>query len=220
MAGLIIILLYACKLAFLASSTCVKIIEVSPKNEARKAYLHLHKRTILCPPFMKGVYEIIFESIVQESYTPYKKLSYWLTIKLLFSLGYISAIPPGWCGRNVKSNTCFISRSIFILSILSFESHFVSHLPSPCAPFFCINITAPLYLISLLPLPILDVLSLSICTFVSHSIQNDTLSFILTSQIISNMLSSRTTWVSPTSKDKCFLIRNGSVRGQNNITFS
>ena len=40
MADLIVILLYVCKLAFLASSTCVKIIEFSLKNEARKAYLH------------------------------------------------------------------------------------------------------------------------------------------------------------------------------------
>ena len=59
MAGLIIILLYACKLALLASSTCVKIIEFSPKNEARKAYLHLHKIIILCPPFMKEVYKVL-----------------------------------------------------------------------------------------------------------------------------------------------------------------
>ena len=48
MVGLIIvILLYACKLAFLASSTCVKIIEFSLKNEARKVYLHVHKRIII-----------------------------------------------------------------------------------------------------------------------------------------------------------------------------
>ena len=47
MAGLIVILLYACKLAFLASSTCVKIIEFSLKNEARKAYLHVHKIIII-----------------------------------------------------------------------------------------------------------------------------------------------------------------------------
>ena len=56
MAGLIVILLYACKLAFLASSTCVKIIEFSLKNEARKAYLHVHKRIIIMPAIMKEVY--------------------------------------------------------------------------------------------------------------------------------------------------------------------
>ena len=49
MAGLIVILLYACKLAFLASSTCVEIIEISLKNEARKANLHVHKRIIIMP---------------------------------------------------------------------------------------------------------------------------------------------------------------------------
>ena len=37
------------KLAFLASSTCVKIIEFSLENEARKAYLHEHKRIIIMP---------------------------------------------------------------------------------------------------------------------------------------------------------------------------
>ena len=58
MADLIVILLYACKLAFLASSTCVKIIEFSLKNEARKAYLHLHKRIIItCIIIMPTIYE-------------------------------------------------------------------------------------------------------------------------------------------------------------------
>ena len=47
--GLIVILLCACKLAFQASSSCVKIIEFSLKNEARKAYLHAHKRIIIMP---------------------------------------------------------------------------------------------------------------------------------------------------------------------------
>ena len=60
MAGLIVILLYACKLAFLASSTCVKIIEFSLKNEARKAYLHVHKRIIIMPAIMKEVYNLIY----------------------------------------------------------------------------------------------------------------------------------------------------------------
>ena len=45
----IVILLYAYKLAFLASSTCVKIIEFSFRNEARKDYLHLYKIIIIMP---------------------------------------------------------------------------------------------------------------------------------------------------------------------------
>ena len=49
MAGLVVIILYACKLAFLASSTCVKIIECLLKNDARKAYLRVHKRIIIMP---------------------------------------------------------------------------------------------------------------------------------------------------------------------------
>ena len=49
MAGLIVILLYAYKLAFLASWTCVKIIAFSLKSEARKAYLHWHKRILIMP---------------------------------------------------------------------------------------------------------------------------------------------------------------------------
>ncbi len=53
MAGLIVILLCACKLAFQASSTCVKIKEFLVKNEARKAYLHVHKRIII----MLAIYE-------------------------------------------------------------------------------------------------------------------------------------------------------------------
>ena len=56
MAGLNVILLYACKLAFLASSTCVKTIEFAFKNEARKADLHVHKRIIIMPAIMKEVY--------------------------------------------------------------------------------------------------------------------------------------------------------------------
>ena len=49
MEGLIVILLYACKLAFLASSACIKIIELSLKNEARKATLRAHKIVIIMP---------------------------------------------------------------------------------------------------------------------------------------------------------------------------
>ena len=55
MVGLIVILLCACKLASLTSSTCVKTIEFSLKNEARKAYLHVHKRIIIMPAIMKEV---------------------------------------------------------------------------------------------------------------------------------------------------------------------
>ena len=80
MSGLIIILLYACKLAFLAlaSSACVRIIEFSPKNEARKAYFHLHKRIILMPPIYerclwpKGI-------IVNNAYT-----KFWGANKVLY----------------------------------------------------------------------------------------------------------------------------------------
>ena len=54
MACLIVILLYACKLAFLALSACVKIIEFSLKSEARKAYLHVNKIILLIP----AIYEI------------------------------------------------------------------------------------------------------------------------------------------------------------------
>ena len=49
MADLFVILLCSCKLAFLASSTCIKIIEFSLKNEAKKAYLHVLKRIIIIP---------------------------------------------------------------------------------------------------------------------------------------------------------------------------
>ena len=49
MARLIVILLSACKLAFLTSSTCVKIIDFSLENEAKKAYWHVHKRIIIIP---------------------------------------------------------------------------------------------------------------------------------------------------------------------------
>ena len=58
MAGLIVILLSASKLAFLASSTCVKTIEFSVKNDARKAYLYVHKRIIIMPAIMKGLKEV------------------------------------------------------------------------------------------------------------------------------------------------------------------
>ena len=62
MPGFIVILLCACKLAFLASSTCVKTIEFSLKNDARKAYLHVHKRIIIVRAIMKEVYTAIFSS--------------------------------------------------------------------------------------------------------------------------------------------------------------
>ena len=53
MVDLIVVLLYACKLAFLALPTCVNIMEFSLQNEARKAYLHTHKRIII----MSAIYE-------------------------------------------------------------------------------------------------------------------------------------------------------------------
>ena len=57
MVGLIVILLYTCKLAFIASSTRVKKLEFSPENEARKAYLHLHKRIIsMAAIYKRGLY--------------------------------------------------------------------------------------------------------------------------------------------------------------------
>ena len=61
MAGLIVILLYACKLALLTSSTCEKIIEFSLTNEAMQAYLHIYKRIIIMP----AIYErgLLFVSL-------------------------------------------------------------------------------------------------------------------------------------------------------------
>ena len=56
MEGLIVILLYAFKLAFLASLACVRTKEFSRKSEVKKAYLHAHKRIIIMPAIMKEVY--------------------------------------------------------------------------------------------------------------------------------------------------------------------
>ena len=65
MAGLIVILLYACKLAFLTSSACVKIIEFSLKSEARKAYLHVHKRILIMPAiYERGLFSM-YKDIVR-----------------------------------------------------------------------------------------------------------------------------------------------------------
>ena len=59
----IVILLYARKLAFLVSSTCVTILEFSLKIGTRKAYLHVHKRMVIMPAiYERGDYEIILES--------------------------------------------------------------------------------------------------------------------------------------------------------------
>ena len=56
MGGLIVILLYAFKLAFLASLACVRTKEFSLKSKVKKAYLHAHKRIIIMPAIMKEVY--------------------------------------------------------------------------------------------------------------------------------------------------------------------
>ena len=56
MEGLIVILLYAFKLAFLASLACVKTNIFSLKSEAKKAYLHAHKRILIMPSILQGVY--------------------------------------------------------------------------------------------------------------------------------------------------------------------
>ena len=56
MAGLIVILLYAFKLAFLASLACIRTKEFSLKSEVKKAYLHAHKRILIMPAIMKEVY--------------------------------------------------------------------------------------------------------------------------------------------------------------------
>ena len=56
MEALIVILLYAFKLAFLASLACVKTKEFSLKSEVKKAYLHAHKRILIMPSIMKEVY--------------------------------------------------------------------------------------------------------------------------------------------------------------------
>ena len=59
MAGLTVILLYACKLAFLASSTRVTI-EFSFKNEARKAFSKLHERIVIMPAFCERGLLMVF----------------------------------------------------------------------------------------------------------------------------------------------------------------
>ena len=56
MAGLIVILLYGFKLAFLASLVCVRTKEFSLKSEVKKAYLHAHKRILIMHAIMKEVY--------------------------------------------------------------------------------------------------------------------------------------------------------------------
>ena len=56
MEGLIAILLYAFKLAFLASLACVKTKVFALKSEVKKACLHAHKRILIMPSIMKEVY--------------------------------------------------------------------------------------------------------------------------------------------------------------------
>ena len=60
MEGLIVILLYAFKLAFLAWLACVRTKEFSLKSEAKKAYLHAHKRLLILPAIMKEIYRFLF----------------------------------------------------------------------------------------------------------------------------------------------------------------
>ena len=63
MEGLIVILLYAFKLAFLASLACVRTKEFSLKSEVKKAYLHAHKIILIMPAIMKEVYNSKWFSI-------------------------------------------------------------------------------------------------------------------------------------------------------------
>ena len=56
MEGLIVILLYAFKLAFLALLACVKTKVFSLKSEVKKAYLHAHKRILIILSIIKEVY--------------------------------------------------------------------------------------------------------------------------------------------------------------------
>ena len=56
MEGLIVILLYSFKLAFLASLAWVRTKEFSIKSEVKKAYLHAHKRILIMLAIMKEVY--------------------------------------------------------------------------------------------------------------------------------------------------------------------
>ena len=67
MEGLIVILLYAFKLAFLASLACVKTKVFSLKSEVKKAYLHAHKRILIMPSIMKEVYGYPTNLITQIS---------------------------------------------------------------------------------------------------------------------------------------------------------
>ena len=56
MEGLLVILLYAFKLAFPASLACIRTKEFLLKSEVKKAYLHAHKRMLIMPAIMKEVY--------------------------------------------------------------------------------------------------------------------------------------------------------------------
>ena len=57
MAGLLVILLYAFKLAFLASLACIRTKEFSLKSKVKKTYLHAHKRILIMPAIMKEIYK-------------------------------------------------------------------------------------------------------------------------------------------------------------------
>ena len=56
MEGLIVILLYTFKLAFLASLAYVRTKVFSLKSEVKNAHSHAHKRILIMPAIMKEVY--------------------------------------------------------------------------------------------------------------------------------------------------------------------
>ena len=116
MAGLIVILLYACILAFLTSSTCGKIIEFSLKNETRKAYLHVHKMIIIMPAiYERGLFICIAQEnqfILQCSYLP-------IAEKLLFTIKLDNKIYLSFFTLFCNAlNPVKISAFIFIYSVL------------------------------------------------------------------------------------------------------
>ena len=74
MVGLIVILFYAFKLAFLAWLACVRTKEFSLKSEDKKAYLHAHKIIIIMPVIMKEVYT------VDKMYSNYAFFFCWIAI--------------------------------------------------------------------------------------------------------------------------------------------
>ena len=85
----IVILLYACKLAFLVSSSCVTILEFSLKIGTRKAYLHVHKRMVIMPAiYERGDYEIILESNFLQTLKQFAVVVSQNSIKLMVSVSW------------------------------------------------------------------------------------------------------------------------------------